>query len=55
MSLILVDDRNLRVADFTQFWATAKVYPHFLLYYLVEFGCCFRILWKTHNDLWSQL
>jgi YLP motif-containing protein 1 len=24
MSLILVDDRNLRVADFTQFWATAK-------------------------------
>ncbi|CAH2043793.1 unnamed protein product [Thlaspi arvense] len=24
MSLILVDDRNLRVADFAQFWATAK-------------------------------
>jgi len=26
-----VDDRNLRVADFAQFWATAKVYPFFFL------------------------
>ncbi|XP_028055341.1 YLP motif-containing protein 1-like [Camellia sinensis] len=23
-SLVIVDDRNLRVADFAQFWATAK-------------------------------
>jgi YLP motif-containing protein 1 len=23
-SFVIVDDRNLRVADFTQFWATAK-------------------------------
>ncbi|KAL6005519.1 hypothetical protein ACLOJK_006086 [Asimina triloba] len=27
---VAVDDRNLRVADFAQFWATAKVYPHYL-------------------------
>lgn len=26
LCLVLVDDRNLRVADFAQFWATAKVY-----------------------------
>ncbi|CAK9155681.1 unnamed protein product [Ilex paraguariensis] len=28
-SFVIVDDRNLRVADFAQFWATAKVYPQF--------------------------
>ncbi|CAK7322862.1 unnamed protein product [Dovyalis caffra] len=30
-TFVIVDDRNLRVADFAQFWAIAKVYPHFFL------------------------
>ncbi|KAL9258151.1 YLP motif-containing protein [Drosera capensis] len=30
-TFVIVDDRNLRVADFAQFWATAKVYPQFFL------------------------
>ncbi|CAH9094487.1 unnamed protein product [Cuscuta europaea] len=32
-SFVIVDDRNLRVADFAQFWATAKVYSQFLISY----------------------
>lgn len=35
--LVLVDDRNLRVADFAQFWAIAKVYPHSLFHNLCEY------------------
>ncbi|CAA7053750.1 unnamed protein product, partial [Microthlaspi erraticum] len=27
-SFVIVDDRNLRVADFAQFWATAKIEPN---------------------------
>ncbi|XP_042499819.1 uncharacterized protein LOC122078008 [Macadamia integrifolia] len=45
-SVIIVDDRNLRVADFAQFWATAKMsgYEVFLLEapYKDPMGCAAR-------------
>lgn len=45
--LVLVDDRNLRVADFAQFWATAKVYSHTHTY-LLSVGMLF--LFAGFND-----
>lgn len=35
----LVDDRNLRVADFAQFWAIAKVHSYSLFCDICEYFC----------------
>ena len=45
LCLVLVDDRNLRVADFAQFWATAKVYSVSFEISFVSFSVlCFLVL-----------
>lgn len=44
LCFVLVDDRNLRVADFAQFWATAKVYSVSFKTNYVSFCCLFHVL-----------
>lgn len=48
LCFVLVDDRNLRVADFAQFWASAKVYSVSLNQAMWAFlpVFCFSSLWQ---------